>query len=425
VKAPGPGRTRTLRPAAALLRRNRDFRLLFTSSVVSLLGDWFSQVAVAGLVTEATGSPAGGAIVFAASVLPVFAMSPLAGVLADRVDRRTLMVASSLLRVIPAVLLVLANVTQQPWLAIACMAAIAALAAFFEPVVSAVTPNMVEPEDLSLAQTLMGGVWGTMLFVGAGLGGLVAALLGRNASFLIDASTFVISAVLILRIARPFRTGPVPESASVLAHLREVWQFVRPRKVTRALMITKAGVGVANGIVGLLPAFALLRFGSTDAGIGALLAARGLGALVGPIIGRALSRDDGRRLLIVCGSSIVCYGAAYIFLPYTSSLATAALCVGVAHAGGGAQWVLSTYGLQVTTPDAVRGRVMSLDFGLATLAIGVSSLLAGGAAELFGLRATSLALVLLAVTYGTGWLIWTRDLWRGPTDPITAPVAQH
>ena len=152
MSAPSP---RTLGPAVALLRRNRDFRLLFFSSLISLMGDWFSQVAVAGLVTEVTGSPAGGAVVFAASVLPVFAVSPLAGVLADRWDRRTLMVASSLLRIAPALLFVVANLTRQPWLAILCMAVIAALAAFFEPVVSAVTPNMVEPEDLSLAQTMI------------------------------------------------------------------------------------------------------------------------------------------------------------------------------------------------------------------------------------------------------------------------------
>ena len=405
-----------------MLRRNRDFRLLFGSSVVSLMGDWFSQVAVMGLVTEATGSPAGGAVVFAASVLPVFLMSPLAGVLADRVDRRTLMVASSLLRIPPALLFIVANVTGQAWLGIVCMALIAALAAFFEPVVSAVTPNMVEREDLSLAQTMMGAVWGTMLFVGAGLGGIVAAVFGRNVSFIVDAATFAISALLIVAIRRPFRTGPVPASATMLAHLAEVWRFVRPRKVTRALMVTKAGVGVANGLVGLLPAFALLQFGSSDAGTGTLLAARGLGAVVGPMIGRAFSRDDGRKMLFVCGASIVGYGFAYAFLPFTDSLIAASVCVAIAHAGGGAQWVLSTYGLQATTPDAVRGRVMSLDFGLATLAIGVSSLLAGAAAEAFGLRQTSFALVALAVIYGTGWLLWTRDLWRGEEDPLSPPT---
>ncbi|MPZ71856.1 MAG: hypothetical protein GEU74_01280 [Nitriliruptorales bacterium] len=132
---------RTLVPAVALLRRNRDFRLLFTSSVVSLMGDWFSQVAVAGLVTEVTGSPAGGAVVFAASVLPVFAVSPLAGVLADRVDRRTPMVTrpccGSRRRCCSSWR---TSRDNRGWQS-ASMALIAALAAFFEPVVSAVTPT--------------------------------------------------------------------------------------------------------------------------------------------------------------------------------------------------------------------------------------------------------------------------------------------
>jgi hypothetical protein len=66
---------------------------------------------------------------------------------------------------------------------------------------------------------------------------------------------------------------------------------------------------------------------------------------------------------------------------------------------------------------------MSLDFGLATLAIGVSSLAAGGAAEVFGLRQTSFVLVALAVLYGAGWLTWTRDLWTGPVDPLREPIA--
>src|SRR3712207_340022 len=266
---------------------------------------------------------------------------------------------------------------------------------------------------------MMGSVWGTMLFVDAGLGGLVAATFGRNASFLIDAATFAVSALLVLVIRRPFRSGPLPESGSALARPREVWQFVKARKSTRALMVTKTGVGVANGIVGLLPTFALLRFGSGDAGIGALLAARGVGALIGPFVARAFIRDDGRKLVFACGVSIVAYGIAYFFLPLTGSLLVAALCVGLAHAGGGAQWVLSTYGLQATTPDRVRGRVMSLDFGLATLAIGVSSLLAGGAAEVFGLQRTAGGLVVLALVYGVGWLVWTRDMWRqGAPDPL-------
>lgn len=240
----------------------------------------------------------------------------------------------------------------------------------------------------------------------------------RQASFLVNAATFLVSAFLVLRIRAPFSAGPPLPAAGVLRSLGEVWSFVRQRPVSRALVGTKAGIGVGNGIVGLLPAFAVARFGGGDAAIGLLLAARGAGALIGPFVGRAIARDDGRRVLVVCGGSILFYGVAYAALPLTGSLTLATVCVGLAHLGGGAQWVLSTYGLQVTTPDALRGRVLSLDFGLATAAVGVSSLAAGGAVEVVGLTATCWWLVALSLAYGMTWLWRTRALWRRADDPF-------
>jgi hypothetical protein len=177
---------------------------------------------------------------------------------------------------------------------------------------------------------------------------------------------------------------------------------------------------VGNGIVGLLPAYALARFGAGDAGIGTLLAARGLGALLGPLLVQPLVRRDGRRIVLVCGAAILTYGLAYLFLPFTTGIVPAAGFVVLAHLGGGAQWMLSTYGLQLATPDEVRGRVLSLDYGLATFAIGLSALGAGGAAEVFGLDATSWALAGVALVYGAGWLVWTRRLWMAPSDPLAS-----
>ena len=90
----------------------------------------------------------------------------------------------------------------------------------------------------------------------------------------------------------------------------------------------------------------------------------------------------------------------------------------LAHVGGGAQWVLSTYGLQLVTEDHIRGRVLSLDFGLATFAIGISSLGAGGLAELVGLRYAAWTLVAVGLLYGGTWLFFTRRLWGAATDPL-------
>lgn len=404
----------------SLLRRNPDFRRLFLASVVSFLGDWFALVAVSGLVKELTGSEGSTALVFAAEVLPIFLFAPLAGVLADRMDRKRLMIGSAVARVFPALGLLVALGTGRAWLAYLCVATISALAAFYEPVVAAVVPNVVDEDDLSLAQTAIGSVWGTMLFVGAAIGGFVAAAFGREVSFLVNAATFAVAAALIWRIRAPLNRGTVTAGATVLAHLGEVWRFIRPRKVTRAFMVTKSGVGIGNGIVGLLPVYATDVFGAGDAGIGLLLAGRGLGALIGPFAGRAFYRDEGRRLLLVCGGSIVTYAIAYAFLPSAPTLWIAVAFITLAHAGGGNQWVSSTAGLQLTTPDGVRGRVMSLDFALATLAMGTSALIAGALAATIGLTATTYVLAAVALVYGTAWLAWTRDLWQAGEDPVAA-----
>src|SRR5262249_16433682 len=163
-------------------------------------------------------------------------------------------------------------------------------------------------------------------------------------------------------------------------------------------------VGVANGVVGLLPAYALSRFGAGDAGIGMLLAARGLGALVGPFVARGFAGGSGQRLLVACGTSIVTFAAAYVLLPLPPAAVVASVLIFSAHRGGGAEWTLSTYGLQVAVPDELRGRVLSLDFGVATLAIGLSALAAGGAAEAFGLDAAVWGLAGIGLVYGAAWL---------------------
>lgn len=409
----------TVRALLLLLQQNPDYRRLFFATVISFIGDWFAFVAVSGFVTESTGRGGLAAVVYAASVLPTFLMSPLAGVVADRVDRRRMLAIVDFLRVIPALALIPAMWWNLPWVAIGCVAVLAGLSAFFEPITAAVVPNLVEAKDLSLAQAALGGIWGTMLFLGAAIGGLVAATLGRETSFILNAATFFFSAILVLRIRRPMQQARGVSNATVLAHLGEIWAVAKAQKVTRALLVTKGGVGLANGIVGLLPAFAAARFGQGDAGVGVLLAARGLGALVGPFFAHVIVRGDPRRLIFVCGASMVAYGIAYVFLPFAGTLWLAAGCVVLAHLGGGAQWVLSTYGLQATTPDIIRGRVMSIDFGLATLAIGLSSLFAAGTAEVVGLDRASWTLSAVAILYGVVWLLWTRALWRRGAAPFS------
>lgn len=389
-----------------LLVRNPDFRRLLLASVVSMAGDWFSFVAVAGLVTELTGRPGAPAFVYAATVLPVFASSPVAGALADRLDRRRILVIADLVRAPIALLLCAAAWWRSTPLAIAAVTALALGASFSDPVASAATPNLVDDDDLASAQSLMGAVWGSMLMVGAGIGGLVADLFGRQTAFVVDAASFVASAWLIAGIRRPMQQAVVARSDG---SVRDALDYIRGTPQVLRLVFAKGGVSSANGTVALLPAFAAGRFAGTGIATGLLFAARGLGAMVGPILVRwMIGATPGRRAIVVmCGISTLTYCVAYAVFPLVGVFAAAMLLVIVAHLGGGAQWSLSTYGLQRETPDRFRGRVLSLDYGLATLSIGASSIAAGLLADARGATEATWWLAAIGSGYGVAWLSWS------------------
>ena len=400
----------------ALLRRNREFRRLFLASVVSLAGDWFSFVAVADLVTVSTGHPGAAAFVYAATVLPVFLASPIAGMVADRYDRRRILIIADLARVPVAVSLCLASAWNSVELAVAAIVLLGVGASFHDPIASAATPNLVDEPDLATAQSAMGAVWGSMLLVGAGVGGVVSELFGRQTAFLIDGISFLVSAWLVGGIRRPMQLAR-PESGDDRGRLRDVVRYARGDRVVGRLLFAKGGVSWSNGIVGLLPAFAHGKFAGAPIATGLLFAARGLGSLLGPLIAQraAGATPSPRAVVIVCGVSTLSYGLTYSVFPLVPWFWLAVVLVVIAHLGGGAQWALSTYGLQIATPDHMRGRVMSLDYGLATLAIGVSSIGAGLLAEAFDETTATWWLAGVAIAYGIGWTMWS---WSA-TRPVT------
>ena len=169
------------------------------ASLISLGGDRFLLVSLFGLTLEITGSAVSVAVLIASQEIPFFLMSPIGGVLTDRLNRRWLMVLCDAARAFLCLGFLFANDAGTIWIAYPLLAVTSSFAAVFDPASSAALPNLVEPQDLGPANALSGSLWGTMLAVGAGLGGLVAAALGRDAAFLIDAASFALSGLLIAR----------------------------------------------------------------------------------------------------------------------------------------------------------------------------------------------------------------------------------
>jgi len=405
---PGPMR---LAPYVSLLRRNPDFTRLYVAQLASFAGDWFATVALLGLALEVTGSSGLAALVLALQTGGFAAASPLAGILADRVDRRRLLVATDLARVPVALLFLFAHDSGTLWIAFVAVLLLAIGAAIFEPTSSASLPNLVDREDLPTANVLIGSAWGIMLALGAALGGIVAVTLGRDAAFVVNALSFLVSAALILGIRRPLQeardAGP-PGRFALTDAIATAYRFVRPRRTAAAFLLTKTSFGIGTGIVALLAVFGRNVFSAGDAGIGLLFAARGLGALVGPFAARSLMGTDDRGLIRGIGWAFVTVAVCYAAFPLAPSIAIAAILVFMAHCGGGAQWTFSTLGLQRATPDAIRGRVFSVDYGLVTLTIALSTLLAGFLADAVAPSVAVWTMVALLALSGGAWYAFSR-----------------
>src|SRR5918999_5683351 len=225
-----------------------------------------------------------------------------------------------------------------------------------------------------------------MLAVGAALGGVVAATLGRDAAFIIDSLSFVASGVLFYGVRRSFRAPPgeddrtapiLPGLAGLRQSVVETVALARGSRLISSLLVTKTTFGAGMGVVLLLAVFGRDVFHAGEVGIGVLFAARGFGALIGPFLGRAITGTDERGIVTGISVSLLVFVVSYALLPSAPSIAIAALCVFAAHLGGGAQWMLSSYGLQRAVPDGIRGRIFSFDYAMATLAVTLSTLAAG------------------------------------------------
>ncbi len=398
-------------PYVALLRRNPAFRRLYVAQLISFAGDWFATVALLGLALETTGSAAVASLVLVLQTGGFALASPIAGILADRLDRRRLMIVADFARVPVALSFLLARDPDTFWIALLGVFLLSVGAAFFEPTSSAALPNLVEEHELGEANVLIGSAWGVMLAVGAGLGGLIAATLGRDAAFVVNAATFAVSGLLIVGIRGRFQQARPPDGqrdefsgGGFLGSLRVVFNFARRNRLVASLLLSKTMFGVGTGVVLMLAVFAHDVFRAGDVGIGLLFAARGLGALVGPFLARSLVGLHDRGLIIGISGALATVVVAYGLFPLAPTIWVAALLVFAAHLGGGAQWMLSSYGLQRATPDRIRGRMLSFDYGLVTLVISASMLLAGVLSETFTPPAAVWTMVGLIAIAG---LLWT------------------
>jgi MFS family permease len=371
-----------------VVRRNPGYRRIWLSQVVSQAGDWLGRMAVLVVIGRLGGEVAGVGALYggeiAARLLPTSVMSSIAGPLADRLPRRLLMVLADLLRAtIVLGLLLIRDPAHLPWL-YALVLAQMSVSIFFESARSASVPSTVPARELHEAYALSAATWSTMLSIGSLFGGLLVDWIGTDGVFLVDAVSYVVSALLLIGLRLP----PPPKHPAPLRvmdiltarELRDGWRHVCERRL-RSIVMAKGAWGGAGGFLVLLSVTGSQRFATPElpaaTAIGLLFAARGVGTGLGPVLARRWFGSSPRVLYrqIVAGFAVGAGG--YLAFSFCASFPAAIACVVLAHCGGSALWVSSTTLWQLQVDDRFRGRIYALEFLAMTLAFSLGGILTG------------------------------------------------
>ena len=405
------------RPAGylELIRENRNFRQLWYGQITSLFGDWFNLIASAALVAQLTGSGMAIGGLFVVRMLAPFLVSPLAGVAADRYNRKKLLILTDLIRAIIVLGFLFVRTEAQVWLLYALTALQLSLTGVFFPTRNAILPDIVTRRELGAANALTSATWSVMLALGAAMGGLVAGGWGVYPAFIIDSLTFLLSAFFIARVR--YRRDHEHESdgslAEALRQYIEGLSYLKHHPDILVISLHKAAltlfVSGAFDVIQVSVAkdvFVIGKGGGISLGI--MYAVVGVGSGIGPILARRFTGDRDRPMRVAL---MLAYVAMAVGLLITSSLASFGVVLFGATlraVGGGMIWVFSTQLLLHLVPNKVRGRVFSTEFAFMTLAMAISAGTAGWALDHTSVGISGMLQRMAGLTLLPGflWALW-------------------
>lgn len=361
---------------------SRNFRLFFVGQLVSNSGTWLQNVAQGVLVLQLSGSPLMVGLTGAASFLPVAFLALTGGRLADRFDRRWLLIGTQVLAMgatgALAILAATDSVTVGAVIAVAL--AIGVQYAVSIPAMMALLPALVEPGLLGQAIGMNSVTYNVARVLGPGLATAAIATLGFGWSFGLNSLSFLalIAALLFVRLPRE------RERAATAGSIREVLAYAWGNRRIRFMLMAVAAVSVAaDPVTTLAPVFATETFGRRGADAGLVVAAFAIGSIVAAIV-IGVSRATLRRRYRTLPLSMFAFAAGiagFAMLPWFWAALAVLVVGGVGFTFSSTTW---TTGLQEDVPDDLRGRIMGL-WTLAFLGVRpVASLLSGGLADVAG-----------------------------------------
>lgn len=360
-----------------------DFRRLWFGSLISNIGSWMQLIGSGWLVLQLTNSPFWLGVVSLMSAIPILGFSLLAGVIADCIDRRRLLMAAQgsagVFALILAMVTSLGVVNMGEILALTFVTATAM--AFTMPAWQAMIPDLVGKERLMNAVGLNSAAYNGAAVIGPALAGVTVSAFGVAACFYLNAISYLAVVWALWRICTPCAGADC--TSSVRDSLGAGVRYIRTHRIVFALffLATVASL-LARPYTQLMPVFArtILHGGPSTYGI--LMAANGIGALIGALVTAALDSINRKGLLLL--GSMTGFGAALIVFALAHQFVVALLFLTLV--GGGTTLYMGATNtlLQTTVPDEVRGRIMSIYSMIAAGIMPLGGLLLGAAASISG-----------------------------------------
>lgn len=393
------------------LTRRKDYSRLIAARFVSVFGDQVHTITNMWLVQQLTGSALAMATVFVANTIPRILFSLAGGVSVDRFDRKRILILSDLLRALGVSvlgLLVLAERAQM-WHIVTVSALNGAVGAFFGPAVSAIVPAVVERDELQKANAVSGMSLRLASILGSAGGGLIVSAVGAGGGYLVDASTFLVSALVILAAAIPRleRVGGVLPSgiAGVRRDLGEGLTYLFSQgALLRVVILSTAVVLVAIPVAQLLPSFAENALSLTDARqVGFLWSAMTVGLFLGALFLSSVYEVPNQVLGVLV--SALLFGGASLVLGLSSEFLVALAGIVLMGFSLSLVTVLSNALFQTLVPRDMLGRFFG-NVGLVTLGLQPLVMwLAGFAADSFSAALVFGALGGLLLAFGCAWTL--------------------
>jgi MFS family permease len=352
----------------ALLRRN--FALLWGGQFISSIGDWALMIALPFYVYQLTGSVLQTGVMFIVETLPRILFGSLVGVFVDRWNRRRTMIISELLRAGVLLILLLVHSSSMLWLVYIVACTQASIALFFNPAYAAITPLLVEEEQLTAANSLEAFSDAATRFIGPPLGGVLLGLLGLQSIVFIDSVSFLFSSLMVLLINMPVSQGTEEDEKAETAPevtllWKKVWQewveglgLVRKDLTVSAIFLTMGVLMVAQGIINVVLLIFVHNILHGDASIyGLLITTQGIGTLVGSLL-----IEQANKLLrpaYLSALTLGISGAAFLAFINFPSLLSGLLLIPVMGVFAIIFFVTAQTLLQKSVPDIQRGRIFA------------------------------------------------------------------